>query len=320
MSKQPSIDRLDQAINRILANPDARPEPTDAELDAELMELLRIARDLRELPAPDFKASLKADLERKTQMSTQTVVFREGFRTVTPYLVLADPGYPDFLKNVFGAVETHRTVMGPDRFHAELRIGNSMLMVGVGSGRTMPGGLELYVPNADEVFKRALDAGCKQLDPMEDAHWEPLRLGTLQDPAGNGWSIGTYRGESYIPKGRYDLSASLVAAGAARLIEFMKQAFGADEVQRWEWPGNGLYASMKIGDSTVGVSEAGNHEWMRPNPSMLYLYVPDCDALYQQALRAGATSLSAPTNQSYGDRSAGVVDAWGNMWYMATPM
>src|SRR5579862_2021671 len=148
MSKQPSIDRLDHAISRILGNPDARPEPADAEL----VELLRIARDLRDLPSRDFRAGLKADLERKAQMSTKAVVFREGFRTVTPYLVLSDPAYPDFLKNVFGAVETHRTTMGPDRFHAEFRIGDSMLMVGVGSGRSMPGGLQLFVPDVDEVY------------------------------------------------------------------------------------------------------------------------------------------------------------------------
>jgi len=77
---------------------------------------------------------------------------------------------------------------------------------------------------------------------------------------------------------------------------------------------------MRIGDSVVGVSEAGNHEWMQPAAAMVYLYVPDCDALYQQALKAGATSLQPPTNQSYGDRSGGVLDAWGNMWYMATPL
>jgi uncharacterized glyoxalase superfamily protein PhnB len=56
-----------------------------------------------------------------------------------------------------------------------------------------------------------------------------------------------------------------------------------------------------------------------PTESMVYLYVPDVDALYAQALRAGAKSLSEPKDQSYGDRSAGVQDEWGNMWYMATP-
>jgi uncharacterized glyoxalase superfamily protein PhnB len=51
---------------------------------------------------------------------------------------------------------------------------------------------------------------------------------------------------------------------------------------------------------------------------MFYLYVPDCDAVYRLALAAGATSISEPTDQPYGDRSAGVKDAFGNMWYVAT--
>jgi PhnB protein len=51
---------------------------------------------------------------------------------------------------------------------------------------------------------------------------------------------------------------------------------------------------------------------------MVLLYVPDTDGLFEQALRAGAKSLSAPSDQSYG-RTAGVSDEWGNQWYMATP-
>jgi PhnB protein len=316
MSKQPLIDQLDRAISRILANPEAKPETPDAEI----AELLRIAQDLRTLPSPGFKASLKTEMERNTQMSAKTVVFRAGFRTVTPYLLPPGPEYVDFLKNVFGAEETERTPTGPGRFHAEFRIGDSMLMLGVGSGMTMPTALELYVPDVDELFKRAIDAGCKELEAVYDAHWEGgLRLGTLLDPAGNAWVIATHRGSgNYIPEGRNSLSASLVAAGATRLVDFMKQAFDAKELQRYEWQG-GLYASIRVGDSVMGVSEAGNHEWMHPMPSMIYMYVPDCDALYQQALRAGATSLSTPANQSYGDRTAGVKDAWGNIWYLATP-
>jgi PhnB protein len=316
MSKQPLIDQLDRAISRILANPDATPETSDAEI----VELLSIARDLRTLPSPGFKASLRTELERNTQMSAKTVVFRAGFRTVTPYLLPPRPEYVDFLKNVFGAEETERTPTGEGRFHAEFRIGDSMLMLGVGSGMTMPTVLELYVPDVDDVYKRAIDAGCKELEAVYDAHWEGgLRQGALQDPAGNAWVIATQRGGgSYIPEGRNSLTASLVAAGAARLADFMKQAFDAKEIQRYEWQG-GLYASIRVGDSVMGVSEASNHEWMQPMPSMIYMYVPDCDALYQQALRAGATSMSAPANQSYGDRTASVKDAWGNVWYMATP-
>ena len=51
---------------------------------------------------------------------------------------------------------------------------------------------------------------------------------------------------------------------------------------------------------------------------MFYVYVPDCDAVYQRALKAGATSISEPVDHPYGDRSGGVKDAFGNQWYIAT--
>jgi uncharacterized glyoxalase superfamily protein PhnB len=316
MSKQPLIDQLEGAIAELLANPGAMAAPAHASIE----ELLRIARDLREMPAPEFKASLRTDLERKAQMSAKAVVFRPGFRTVTPYL-LQGPEFLDFVKNVFSAEETERTVLGPGRFHAELRVGNSMVMVGVGSGKTMPVALELYVPSADEVFNRAMDAGCRQLQPVRDAHWEDgLRFGCVEDQFKNHWVIATHRGAGgYIPEGRDSLTASFVVTGAAPLVEFMKRAFDAKEVQRHEWP-DGFYAAMRVGDSVVGVSEASNHEWMRPMPATIYLYVPDCDVVYQQALRAGATSVSVPADHDYGDRSGGVTDAWGNIWYVATPL
>jgi len=317
MSKQPITEQLDQAIGELLANATAVPST----VDASLLDLVRIAQDLRELPAPEFKANLKTDLERKVQMSTREVVFRPGFRTVTPYLLPPGPEYVEFLKNAFGAEETERTNMGPGRFHAEFRIQDSMVMIGVGADRKMPVMLELYVPNVDDAYKRAINAGCRELEAVADAHWEPgLRLGTLEDPAGNQWVLATRSGgRSHVPEGRSALAANFTVMGASRLVEFIRTAFDATEIHRQEWPG-GMYASLRIGDSVVGVSEAGNHEWMRPMPAMVYLYVADCDALYQRALRAGATSVSAPKDQFYGDRSGGVTDAWGNLWYMATPL
>jgi PhnB protein len=315
MSKQPLVDQLDQAISGILANPDFMP----ASADPALTELLEIAAGLRGMPRLDFKASLKADLERKAIVSAKAVVFRTGFRTITPYLLPPGPEFIDFLKRVFDAEETERTETGPGRFHAEVRIGDSMLMLGVGSGLSMPASIEVYVPNVDEVYKRAIDAGCVELQPVQDAHWEPIRLGCVQDKAGNVWVIATHLGKSDIPEGRNSISAGFVAAGAARFIDFLKQAFSAQEIQRYEWPG-GLYASIRIGDSVVGVGESTNHEWMRPMPAMIYMYVPDCDALYAQALRAGAKSISPLADQSYGDRHGGVQDQWGNQWYIASPI
>ncbi len=180
----------------------------------------------------------------------------------------------------------------------------------------MPVSLEIYVPNVDEVYKRAMESGCKELMPLQDAHWESgLRLACVEDQEGNAWSIATHSGKNYIPEGRGAMSAGFVVKGAARFIDFVKRAFGAQEIQRYEWP-DGLYASLRIGESVVGVSESTNHEWMKPMPSMIYMYVPDCDALYAQVLRAGAKSISEPKDQFYGDRHGAVQDEWGNQCSM----
>src|SRR5690242_7790503 len=111
------------------------------------------------------------------------VQFRPGFRTVTPYLVSPTAAIIDFAKRAFGAEETEHTVTSPASFHAELRIGDSMVMVGVGPNRTMPAELMVNVPNSDEVYQRALAAGAVSLEPMMEV--QGLRFGCVQDVAGN---------------------------------------------------------------------------------------------------------------------------------------
>jgi len=82
MSKQPLFDQLDQFITEMLTNPDVMVRSADVD-DALLEELLGIARDLPDLPAPGFKVSLKAslqaELERNASMSTKAIEFRPGF-------------------------------------------------------------------------------------------------------------------------------------------------------------------------------------------------------------------------------------------------
>ena len=76
------------------------------------------------------------------------------------------------------------------------------------------------------------------------------------------------------------------------------------------------HAIVRLGDSVIGVSDAEDE----PYPPQLYLYVPDVDALYDRAVRAGAKPTLPPTDHAYGDRGAGVTDEWANLWYMATPL
>jgi len=76
------------------------------------------------------------------------------------------------------------------------------------------------------------------------------------------------------------------------------------------------HAEARIGDSMVMIGQAGG-EW-KPKPNTVHVYVPDVDATYKKALAAGATSTREPVTQFYGDRSAGVEDAQGNSWWIAT--
>ena len=121
-----------------------------------------------------------------------------------------------------------------------------------------------------------------------------------------------------IPDGYHTVTPYLAVQGAAKLMEFLKRAFGAEDAHECMRRPDGtvVHAEVRIGYLVVMVGDAaGEHQ---PRPSTLYLYVPDTDATYRRALAAGATSLMEPTNQFYGDRNAGVKDPVGNLWWIAT--
>ena len=120
-----------------------------------------------------------------------------------------------------------------------------------------------------------------------------------------------------IPEGYHTVTPYLIVEGAAGLLEFVKSAFGAEERFRMPAPNDTIgHAEVKIGDSIVMVADAGE-EWPAM-PAFIYLYVDDCDATYQRALDAGATSVKEPEDQFYGDRNATVRDSVGNRWGIAT--
>lgn len=121
-----------------------------------------------------------------------------------------------------------------------------------------------------------------------------------------------------IPDGFHTITPYLVVDGAEKLIDFMQKAFGAkhDHEPTMRPDGTLMHATLKIGDSTLMLSDASEHA--QATQVMLYLYVPDVDAAYQKALKAGATSLMEPADQFYGDRSGGVKDPAGNRWFLGT--
>src|SRR6185312_2103192 len=120
-----------------------------------------------------------------------------------------------------------------------------------------------------------------------------------------------------IPEGFHTVTPYLVIPQAAKLIDFLKQAFDATEISRMMRPdGTVHHAEVKIGDSIIMMGEAEDPASMRPGA--LYLYVPDEDATYRRAVEAGAISLSEPADMFYGDRGGGVKDASGNTWWIGT--
>ena len=107
--------------------------------------------------------------------------------------------------------------------------------------------------------------------------------------------------------------------GSEKMIPFLENAFGG--VVTGHVPtspeGHVLHATIRIGDNTLELDEA--HGEFQPMPCHLHLHVDDADAIHARALRAGATSIDAPSNKPYG-RSGGVRDPFGNSWYVTSPL
>ena len=264
------------------------------------------------------------EMEKAQQANrTASSFIPEGYHTVTPYIVVQDaPALIDFAKKVFGAEETFRTTGSAGGIHAEVRVGETMLMIGGGApelswrGQTWPTALHVYVADTDAAYERAVKAGGVSIQaPADQPYGE--RSGSVKDQFGNHWYIATAKGPHYIAEGLRTVNPYLHPLRGEPVISFLKRGFGAEEQAKYASPDGVIYhARIKIGDSVLELGEAQGP--YQPMPSMFYLYVPDVDATYSRAMNAGATSISEPADQSYGDRSGGVKDVFGNQWYIAT--
>jgi PhnB protein len=109
----------------------------------------------------------------------------------------------------------------------------------------------------------------------------------------------------------------IISQDTAKLLDFLSKAFGAKELGRVYNEDDTIgHAEAKVGDSIVMAFDA-RPEWPA-TPCFLRLYVTDGDAVYEQALAAGATSVTEMTTLAFGDRVGRVRDPFGNLWWIQT--
>jgi uncharacterized glyoxalase superfamily protein PhnB len=119
----------------------------------------------------------------------------------------------------------------------------------------------------------------------------------------------------YLPPGLSPVVPQLVIAGAAKAHEFFAKAFGAEILHAMPGPkGSIMHSAVKIGEGTFFVSDAT--EFAKPTTSNTYIYVKDVDAVFERAVKAGATVLAPLSNMFWGDRWGMVADPFGNQWQL----
>jgi len=331
MAKRSLALQLDEAVQAMLVSLQPRPEKAPGR---ELTALVRVAQALRELPRKEFRAALKSDLQRRGSMNEGTAAGagaaaaaralhyqRPGLTSITPYVIVRPAAqFIEFLKMAFEGVERVR-MPAPDGsiMHAEVSVGNGAIEVSDGNEEypTAPGAIHLYVDDADATYDSALQAGATSIYAPTDDHPSGDRWGAAKDQFGNLWYIATPKGWTPGPEGLRSVQPYLHLREAHKMIPFLEAAFAAEAMGvHKSSEGAVLHATIRIGNATLEIDEA--HGEFQPMPCHLHVYVPDTDAVYALALRAGATSIETPQDKPYGDRAAGVKDAWGNSWFIAT--
>ena len=126
-----------------------------------------------------------------------------------------------------------------------------------------------------------------------------------------------------VPEGFHTVTAQLTLDDAAKAIDWYKRALGAEEINRHPGPdGKIMHAEIKIGDTRLMLNDAvmggKGPRALGGSPASLWVYVNDCDALFNRAVGAGAQVRMPLTDQFWGDRSGTFVDPAGYQWTIAT--
>ncbi len=325
LPKRALAEQVEEAVQALLVSLQPRPE---AAPHRDLAALAAIARELRYLPREGFRAALKSDLQRRTSMNQTassaavakpTQFRRENFPNIAPYFLVNNaPKFIEFLVAAFDGNERIR-VPRPDGsiMHAEVAVGNSVIELGDANEQYQQRSMttHLYVPNADATYANALAAGATAVYAPTDDHPSGDRWGEAKDPFGNTWYIATRK--SWVPgaEGFLTVQPYLHLRDAHNMIPFIEAALGALATGVHKSPGGTvLHATIEIAGATFEIDEAQGEA----QQSYLHVYVPDTDALYAQAVAAGAKGVHAPYTAPYGDRAAGIVDPFGNTWFLAT--
>ena len=372
MAKQSASEQLDKVVQAVLSrtererqelSPANRASKNSRTSAMEMSRLGEVASGLRHLPRADFKASLKADLERRAEMATTARAVPEFRRSAIPYLsVRGAAAAIEFYKKAFGATEELRLVQPDGRIgHAEIDINGARVFladefpeIGFSSPESLGGSpilISLQVEDVDAMARRAIEAGATVVRPVADQFYG-ARSGHFRDPFGYTWVISTLTEElspeemqrrnaevsrrqagasaqagpaeerpPYIREGFHSITPYLIIAGAGKWIEFVKEAFGAEERFRVGRSGQEdviMHAEVKIGDSMIELADAiPQYPAM---PCTLLLRESDPDAVYDRAIEAGAKAMEPVSDKPYGSRGGTIVDAWGNRWHISKPV
>lgn len=272
---------------------------------------------------------------------------RPGFRTVTPYLIVRElQPMIEFLQKAFAATLHFQAKGDAGGTHTEMRIGDSMIMIGGGENGTviepMPTMIFLYLEDVDGTYQAALAAGATSImEPTDGAFSEPRGAG-IQDISGNQWFFANWQDRPGSPPAYEETEAAqasdmpdvipmLSYEDGAAAMDWLAQAFGFQEVTRWlDEEGRLSHGEMLTGSGRIMLAsptpayESPKHHrehcaaaqaWSQV-PWVLngvLVYVDDVDAHYQRAKAAGATILSEPEAGPPGKRYR-VEDIEGQRW------
>ena len=351
----PLAQQLDKAVEKIMSDRESQPPRVNARVAA-ILRIAAELRDLpSEDFKARLKKDLVSRAMPLVSAPKKTSYIPTGFHTANACLVVRDaPRAIEFYKAAFGATELMRLDdPSGNIIHAQIKIGDSPIDIAPEfgthnrspqslGGSTVP--IELFVEDVDAVAERAIAAGARVIFPIADQFYGD-RGGRLEDPFGHMWIVSTHkedltpeemsrRAEAWMqemqaaspekpasepagaPEGYHSITPYLLVKGASKLIEFLENAFGAEEIFRVPRGDEIAHAQLKIEGSMIEVADAIDK--YQPNPTAIWLFVKDSDAVYARAIKAGATSLHEPVDQDYGDREGSVKDPFGNYWYIAT--